>query len=84
MTALLESGASPLDRCDDSGRDRECGARTETENRGKATINLLGMQQYMYLGGEGAGGIRRATLLLPYPLKKDLCSALCIPVLEKD
>ena len=47
MTAPLERGASPLDRHDDSGRGQECGARTETENRGETTVNWLGMQQFV-------------------------------------
>ena len=47
MTAPLERGASPLDRRGDSGLGQECGARAETENRGEATINWLGTQQFV-------------------------------------
>ena len=47
MTVPLENRASPLDHRDDNGRDQEYGTSAETGNRGEATINSLGTQQFV-------------------------------------
>ena len=82
MTAPLEKGASPLDRRDDSGWGRGCGAHTETENRGKEAINLLGMQQFFpaVKGLRGSGEPPCFYLVL----QKDLRAELCILALNND
>ena len=56
MTVPLENGASPLDHCDDNGRDQEYGTSAETGNRGEATINSLGTQQFVS-AAKGLGGL---------------------------